>query len=53
MVIEIVPQIIERYMNEHKDKLTLDIETTLNGKVVNSENIVSAIQDTIVRQLNI
>ena len=53
MILEMVPQIVERYMNEHKDKLILDIETMINGKMINSDNIVSAIQDAIARQLNI
>ena len=25
MILEIVPQIVERYMNEHKDKMVLEI----------------------------
>lgn len=53
MIIEIVPQMVEKYMNEHKDKLILEIETMINGKMINSDNIVGAIQDVIARQLSI
>ena len=53
MVLEIVPQMIEKYIDEHKDKLILDIETMINGKTINQDNIISAIQDTITRQLSI
>lgn len=53
MIIEIVPQMVEKYMNEHKDKIIIEIETMLNGKMINSDNIVSAIQDAIARQLSI
>lgn len=53
MIIQIVPQMVEKYMNEHKDKLILEIETMINGKMINSDNIVGAIQDAIARQLSI
>lgn len=53
MVLQIVPQIVEKKMNEHKDKLIIEIEAMINGKMINSENIVSAIQDSIARQLSI
>ena len=52
MVLEIVPKIVDKYMEEHKDKLILDVEPMINGKMIDSNNIVKAIQDIIVKQLN-
>ena len=53
MIIELVPQYVEKYLNENKDKIIFEIETLINGKIINSNNIVNAIHDEIVKQLRI
>ena len=52
MVEQKVPFMVDKYINEYKDKLIIDIETMINGKMVNSDSIVSAIQETVAKQLN-
>ena len=52
MIYELVPQYVEKYMNEHKEKMVLDIQTLVNGKMVNSNNITDAIKEVLAKELN-
>lgn len=53
MINDSVPLMIERYMNANKDKLILDIETMINGRMIDSDDIVNAIQKEIAKKLSV
>ena len=46
---ELLPQLIEEYMRQQFDKLSVNIETTINGKV--SNNLTEDIIDMLQKQL--
>ena len=52
MIKEEVMQYVEKYMNEYKDRMILEIAAMINGKVVNLENLGNMIRDVIVKKLN-
>ena len=51
MINDLVPIIVEKYMNEYKDQLVLDIQTVINGQVVGSDAIIADIQKALANQL--
>ena len=44
---QLIPQLIDDYMRQYNDKLTVNIETYINGKASNS------IRDEIIRNLQL
>ncbi len=52
MINEVVPIMIEKYLNENQEKLLLSIETMVNGRRIGSERIVEEIKNAIATQLN-
>ena len=53
MISETVPSLVEKYINEHKDQLILDIQTMINGRCVDANGIVEEIQKSLANQLKL
>lgn len=51
MINDLVPIMIERYLNENQEKVLLKIETMINGHSVGSQAIMDSIQKELVNQL--
>ena len=52
MIQEQVPQIIGKYMSEHREMLTYDIRTFLNDELINLPEVKKEIISQIINQLN-
>ena len=48
MINELVPQLVEKYINEHREKLIIDIETNVNGRYAAQGKIADAIREDII-----
>ena len=51
MINELVPNIVEKYINENQEKLLLNIQTMINGHCVGTDAIIESIQKELVNQL--
>ena len=51
MINDLVPIMIEKYMNENQEKLLLNIQTMINGHSVGTDEIMQSIQKELVNQL--
>ena len=51
MIYELVPIIVEKYINENQEKLLLNIQTMINGHCVGTDAIIESIQKELVNQL--
>ena len=50
MIHELVPMIVEKYINENQEKLLLNIQTMINGHCVGTDAIIESIQKELVNQ---
>ena len=51
MIDERVPIAVYKYINEHKDKLLIDVETSINGKSIESDKIIEDLQNMLVEHM--
>jgi len=51
MIYELVPIIVEKYINENQEKLLLNIQTIINGSCVGTNEIMDSIQKALFNQL--
>lgn len=51
MINENVPKVIEQYLNQNKERMILDIETSINGHMIDSDSISRAIQEEVLNRL--
>lgn len=51
MISELVPIMIEKYINENQEKMLLRIEPIIDGNNVSSQAIIDSIQKELVNQL--
>ncbi len=52
MIKEITPQIIEKYMREHKESIDIDIKTYLNGELTDMNEIKNKVLSRIIKELS-
>ena len=52
MIYDLVPQIVEKYMKDHKEAYDIDIRTLINGCLVNSEELKKEIVSQITGKLS-
>lgn len=52
MINELVPIIVDKYLKENNEKISLNIQTLINGKAFGSEKIIDEIHNLLENELS-